>query len=196
MDAYPTFPHDRGTIKIHRLGPEFAPAYRQLMLEAYARYPEAFTSSVQEREGLPLDWWERRLQVGDQVRELVWGATEGKALLGVAGLRLETREKVRHKATLFGLYVPDRHRRLGIGGALLAELLTYAKDIATLKVVQLTVTEGNQAAQALYERAGFLTFGVEPMAVAVGGTFVSKVHLWCDVRLLRRKTNCLDGVLG
>lgn len=103
----------RLVMNIQRLAPTWAPAYRQLMLEAYARHPEAFTSSPEERAALPLHWWERRLQEDDQAQERVWGATCGGNLLGVVGLGLETREKVRHKATLFGLYVPDRHRRLG-----------------------------------------------------------------------------------
>jgi hypothetical protein len=49
---------------IQRLGTAWAPAYRQLMLEAYTAHPEAFTSSPQERESLPLSWWEGRLQEG------------------------------------------------------------------------------------------------------------------------------------
>jgi hypothetical protein len=36
-------------------------AYRDLMLEAYAAHPDAFTSSAVERAALPLAWWERRL---------------------------------------------------------------------------------------------------------------------------------------
>jgi len=168
-------------MNIQRLGPIFAPAYRQLMLEAYAAHPEAFTSSPQEREGLPLDWWAHRLQDSDQARELVWGATQGTDLLGVVGLSLETRAKARHKATLFGLYVPHRHRRLGIARGLLDEVLAYARGLSRLRVIQLTVTQGNHAAQALYEQAGFQVFGIEPLAVAVGDNFVTKLHLWCEL---------------
>lgn len=170
---------------IQRLGPTFAPAYRQLMLEAYAAHPEAFTSSTQERQELPLGWWESRLQEGAQARELVWGALQGTDLLGVVGLSLDTREKARHKATLFGLYVPLRHRRLGIAKGLLDELLAHAQGRSRLRIIQLSVTQGNHAAQALYERAGFKVFGIEPLAVAVGDTFVTKLHLWCDLERLR-----------
>lgn len=173
-------------MNIQRLGPTWAPAYRQLMLDAYARHPEAFTSSPEERAALPLDWWERRLQEDDQAHERVWGATRGADLLGVVGLGLESREKVRHKATLFGLYVPDRHRRLGIAKGLLDELLTHAQGLSGLRVVQLTVTEGNAAALALYGQAGFNLFGSEPLAVAVGDSLLTKLHLWCDLDRLRR----------
>jgi ribosomal protein S18 acetylase RimI-like enzyme len=173
-------------MNIQRLKPSWAPAYRQLMLDAYASHPEAFTSSPEERVGLPLSWWERRLQEDGQARERVWGATQGAELLGVVGLSLDTREKARHKATLFGLYVPDQHRRLGVAKGLVDELLAQAAEWSGLRVVQLTVTEGNHAALALYEQAGFTRFGSEPLAVAVGDTFVTKLHLWCDLDRLRR----------
>ncbi|KEZ64645.1 GNAT family acetyltransferase, partial [Pseudomonas syringae pv. syringae FF5] len=51
-----------------------------------------------------------------------------------------------------------------------------------LRVVQLTVTQGNTEAVGLYERMGFVTFGLEPLAVAVGNGFVAKVHMWKDLR--------------
>ena len=44
--------------------------------------------------------------------------------------------------------------------------------------MQLTVTEGNEPAVGLYESCGFVRFGVEPLAVAVGSGYVSKVHMW------------------
>jgi ribosomal protein S18 acetylase RimI-like enzyme len=50
-----------------------------------------------------------------------------------------------------------------------------------VKVVQLMVTHGNHAAQALYEECGFVQFGLEPFAVAVGDGYVSKVHMWCNL---------------
>ncbi len=173
-------------MNIQRLGPAWAPVYRQLMLDAYARHPEAFTSSPEERAALPLDWWVRRLQEDDQAQEQVWGATRDAELLGVVGLGRETQEKVRHKATLFGLYVPDRYRRLGIAKGLLDELLTHAQGLPGLRVVQLMVTEGNDAALALYRQAGFNLFGSEPQAIAVGDGLLTKLHLWCDLDRLRR----------
>ncbi|HEV2219877.1 MAG TPA: GNAT family N-acetyltransferase [Casimicrobiaceae bacterium] len=175
-------------MNIQRLSPPQASAYRVLMLEAYAAHPDAFTSSVAERAALPLSWWEARLADGPAPREVVLGATDGASLLGVAGLSFEAREKARHKATLFGMYVPAAMRGRGLGRGLAVHALDYARARPGVRVVQLTVTSGNVAAQTLYERCGFVTFGIEPLAVAVDGGFVSKRHMWCDLRAAGEST--------
>ena len=167
---------------IRRLQPSDAPAYRTMMLEAYERHPDAFTSNVAERASLPMDWWEARLKEGSQVSEMVLGAFSTQRLAGVAGLSFETRAKARHKATLFGMYVPSTFRKGGVGKALVLGVLEQARQREGVRLVQLTVTHGNTAAQGLYERCGFVQFGIEPFAVAVDGDYVSKVHMWCDLK--------------
>ena len=162
-----------------RLTPEHAPAYRALMLDAYARHPDAFTSSAAERAALPLSWWEARLAAGELADELVLGCWAGDTLAGVVGLSFEKRAKVRHKATLFGMVVQPPFRQNGLGAQLVAQALATARSRPGVRMVQLTVTDGNTAAQALYARHGFVPFGLEPLAVAVGDGFVAKVHMAC-----------------
>lgn len=162
-----------------RLTPQHATAYRRLMLEAYEQHPDAFTSSVQERAALPLSWWEARLSETAAANEIVFGSFVDSELVGVAGLAFERREKAKHKASLFGMYVRDSCRGTGLGGQLMDAALSCARSRAGVLLVQLTVTEGNLAALALYQRKGFVPFGLEPLAVAVGTGFVTKVHMWC-----------------
>ena len=164
-----------------RLRPQHTSEYRALMLEAYALHPDAFTSSAAERARLPLSWWEERLAEGAAPKEVVFGCFTDGELSGVVGLSFESREKVKHKATLFGMYVPARFRKSGLGSRLLLQALAYAKARPSVLVVQLTVTNGNIAAQSLYERHGFVQFGLEPLAVAVGREFVAKSHMWCHL---------------
>ena len=168
-------------MSIERLQPQHAAAYRQLMLEAYALQPDAFTSSVAERVALPLSWWEARLQNSPQSTEIVMGVLIDGQLAGVAGIRFDMREKSRHKATLFGMYVRLHCRQTGLGKQLVSAAMACAKERAGVEIVQLTVTVGNRAAQTLYERCGFEPFGVEPCAVALDAidqAYVAKVHMW------------------
>jgi len=168
---------------VRRLQPNDAAPYRALMLDAYARHPDAFTSSAAERSTLPLLWWEARIDTAPLAREIVFGAfTEDGMLCGAAGLSLETREKARHKAQLFGMVVLAQQRAHGLGAALIEAVLAEARSRDSVRLVQLTVSDGNESARRLYERYGFVPFGVEPMAVAVGERYVAKVHMWCDLR--------------
>lgn len=168
---------------LRRLGPADLVAYRALMLQAYAQAPEAFTSSVAERSGLPLSWWLGRLQEGADVAERVLGVIRGAELVGVAGLSIETRERTRHKATLFGMYVAPAARGQGLARALVQGALALARATAGVELVQLTVSASNTAALALYTGCGFTVFGTEPMAVKLGSGYIDKVHMW--VRLDR-----------
>ena len=158
----PDLPADEAP-RVRRLVPADAPPYRALMLEAYERHAEAFSSSATERAALPLDWWQARLAEGDEAPQRVIGAWRGDRLAGVAGLSFETGEKLRHKATLFGMAVAEDFRRQGIGEALVQAVLAHA----------------------LYERCGFAVFGIEPRAVAVGDGYVAKCHMWVDLEAPR-----------
>ena len=166
---------------VRRLVPADAPAYRSLMLEAYAMHPDAFTSSVAERAGLPLSWWEARLDQRTDAGSVVFGAFDQGVLAGAAGLKFETRDKALHKAQLFGMVVRPAWRARGLGAALVAAVLARAREREGVRLVQLTVTEGNATAQRLYRRFGFVPFGLEPLAVAVGEQHVAKLHMWCDL---------------
>jgi ribosomal protein S18 acetylase RimI-like enzyme len=173
------------TVQVRRLGPADAAAYRTLMLQAYELHPDAFTSTVDERASLPLTWWEARVKEGADALEMVLGAFQGPRLAGAVGLSFETREKARHKAHLFGMYVPATFRKGGIGRQLVMSALEHARARKGVSLVQLTVTQGNGTAQGLYERCGFVPFGVEPFAISLAGDFVSKVHMWCDLGVRR-----------
>ncbi|MBX3658981.1 MAG: GNAT family N-acetyltransferase [Ramlibacter sp.] len=164
---------------VQRLAPVHAAPYRALMLRAYEEHPDAFTTSAAERAGLPITWWEQRLSGSTVQGECIFGAWHQDQLVAVAGLSREARLKARHKTTLFGMYVAPHCRKLGLGQALVQAVLAHARTCEGVRLVQLTVTRGNQAAQDLYERCGFTSFGLEPMAVAVGDGFVDKVHMWC-----------------
>lgn len=168
-------------LTIDRLGPSHAREYREVMLEAYAEHPDAFTSTVAERAALPQAWWEDRLSDRPDAKEAVFGAFLGGAIVGVAGLASESREKLRHKSTLFGMYVRPDSRGRGAGRQLVLAILEHARA-RSVRIVQLTVTEGNASAETLYRKSGFVRFGLEPYAVAVDRGFVSKAHMWLEMK--------------
>lgn len=157
-------------------------AYRNLMLDAYTRHPEAFTSSPEERAALPLSWWENRLDAADDAGQVVFGVTDGEAVLGAVGLTCSQRQRARHKVLLFGMYVVAGQQGKGLGQALIDAALGYARNRPHALLVQLTVSEDNASARKLYEHNGFVSFGLEPLAVATATGFISKLHMWRELR--------------
>lgn len=151
------------------------------MLEAFEMQPYAFVSSVEERRALPMSWWQERLS-GSEGREVVVGGFVDGRLVGAAGVWFDEREKVRHKATVVGMYVTANCRRLGLGRDLLEAVIAAARANVSIRVVQLAVTEGNTAATRLYESFGFKVFGMEPYAVRVGAEYVGQIHMWLNLR--------------
>ena len=168
-------------MRLRRLLPADAAAYRALMLRAYAEASDTFTSTVPEREALPLDWWETRVSDAPDAAELVVGALDGDRLIGAAGLRFATRPRIRHKALLYGLYVVAEAQGRGIARALTEAILERARRSPETRVVQLRVVEANGRARRLYESLGFREFGTEPQAIRMDDGFVSVVHMWRSV---------------
>jgi len=69
----------------------------------------------------------------------------------------------------------------GAGSALVQAALARAEARPEVRLVTLTVTEGNARAIGLYERCGFRAFGLEPMAIATPEGYKAKVHMWLPI---------------
>ncbi len=161
---------------VRALQPTDATLYRALMLEAYANEADAFTSTVEDRANEPASFWAQRI-ADPAGLSLAWGAWAGDALVGSVALEFYKKFKSRHKGLVIGMYVVPSARGQGVGRALLAAALAHANTKADVRVLNLTVTLGNEPAIRLYRDAGFQTFGVEPMAIATEAGFLSKVHM-------------------
>ena len=168
-------------MRVERLKASDLGRYRELMLHAYAAAPDAFTSTPEERAAEPDSWWLKRV-ADPSGQSLAFGAFHDDKLVGTATIEFGEKPKTRHKAKLIGMFVDESCRGLGAGAKLVNVALDAARDRPEVRVVTLTVTEGNASAIGLYERCGFLQFGVEPMAIATPEGFRSKVHMWMPLR--------------
>lgn len=157
-----------------------AAQYRELMLHGFEHEPDAFTSTQAERAALPFSWWEQRID-GPQQNSIVFGAIAGGKLVGTVGLEFSVRSKTSHKAHLIGMYTLAEWRGKRVGHKLLGTALAYARRRPGVEVITLTVTEGNEPATALYEAAGFRSFGIEPMAIRTEAGYKSKIHMWLQL---------------
>jgi ribosomal protein S18 acetylase RimI-like enzyme len=163
---------------IRKLTPQDAADYRALRTRALWEHPEAFTSSYEEHEKQPIEVSEKRLA---SELTILWGAFDADQLCGMVGLELETRVKTRHKGKVVAMYVASESAGAGIGRALLDTLVNEARAMG-LELLVLTVTEGNDTATSLYEKAGFRSFGIEPGAIKVDGRIFGKNHMYLELK--------------
>jgi ribosomal protein S18 acetylase RimI-like enzyme len=147
---------------IRRLGPADAAAYREIRLEGLERHPEAFGSTYETEAVLSLEDFARRV-----TDVPTFAAERDGRLIGLAGLARETTAKRRHRGTLIRMYVRPEARGSGAADALVEAVLDHARAEGLDSVI-LAVTVGNEAARRLYDRHGFVVYGVEPAALRVG----------------------------
>ncbi len=95
------------------------------------------------------------------------GAFDGNRLIGIGGITREPREKLRHKALLWGMFVVPEAAGRGIGEAIVHALIAEAQGF--VQSLHLTLLDGNTRALALYERCGFAVYGREPHSVMQPG---------------------------
>lgn len=165
-------------MQIRRLEISDAPVYRELRLRGLRDHPDAFTSSFEEENLRSLAETEKRLSPTSDT--VMWGAYVEGSLAGVVGMTRETRLKNQHKATLVAMYVAPEYGGQGLGLALVNTVVQTAKT-SGVELLVLTVTDTNRQAAALYARAGFASFGVEPDAIRVNGVPFGKQHMYLQL---------------
>ena len=86
-----------------------------------------------------------------------------------------------HKATIVGMYVHPDNRGRGVGKQLLDAAIEYARTLKGVTSVRLDVSETAYDAKAMYEKAGFIAWGVEPDALCVDGELLSEIHMMLSI---------------
>lgn len=174
---------DAAAITVALLTPSDVDEYRRVRLRALADHPEAFRSDAEEEAAKPTRWWEERLAPRTESKAAFVGAwTAGRRLVGTAGLLLETRRKVCHTATIVGMYVAPEHAGRGLGARLLDACVDLARAQPSVEVLYLTVTSTNSGAIRLYERTGFVAYGLEPRALRLGDRTFDKLMMALHLR--------------
>jgi len=128
---------------------------------------EAYEASRYEswRRAVDLPGWER-----------CWGAVVHDRIVGHLDLTGGHLYSGLHRARL-GIGVERGHRGHGIGSALLAAAIKWAKSEPDLVWIDLSVFAHNQGARRLYETLGFRETGRTSDAYHVNGLSIDDVHM-------------------
>jgi RimJ/RimL family protein N-acetyltransferase len=163
-------------VQMRRLDAHDVASYREIRLEGLKNHPEAFSSSWEDENGKPDAWWADRLETNT-----VFGGWIGSSpLLGVAGLRVHSAVKLRHKDMLWGMYVRPEARGTGLAASLVQRVIEEAQSF--VEEICLTVVASNAAAHRVYLAAGFEQYGLERRALRVGDAYYDEVLMALPLR--------------
>lgn len=168
------------TISIRQLDRRDREAYFTLRLRGLEAYPQAFATSAEEWRSAPPEKIDALLLLSEEQKEPILGAFSASTeMVGSVCLIPETREAVRHKASLAALYVEPGWQKKGIGKQLVMETLRLARGWPALMLVRLVVDSENAIAVRLFERAGFSLYGREPQARRVEDRYYDQSYMLC-----------------
>jgi GNAT superfamily N-acetyltransferase len=159
---------------VRKLVGDDAAIFREVRLEGLRNHPEAFAASFDEEARHPLDVISQRLRDG----AVFGGFGCNHALDGVVGVAKGQSAKVRHIATIWGMYVRPAARGTGLAAKLLNAAI--AEALLDCRSIRLSVVSTHEAARRLYARAGFQEWAVHRAALNIDGAFFDEVLMRLD----------------
>jgi ribosomal protein S18 acetylase RimI-like enzyme len=105
----------------------------------------------------------------------------GDELISASGI--EMRDKTEKHLGIFGIAILNGFRGEGLGKLLMDLILKEAeKEISDLKIVTLEVYSTNSIAQSLYQKMGFVQYGLLPKGISRAGTFEDAILMYKNIR--------------
>jgi RimJ/RimL family protein N-acetyltransferase len=156
-------------------------AYKALRVHVLSHHAEAFTSDAAAEALRTAQSYAARLGTHDS-HAFTLGAFLDDRLVGAVTCEHDARVKVQHIGHIIGMMVHTDDQGRGVGRALLDALIERASADPELHLLTLNVTAGNEAAERLYGRSGFVHYGTLPRAIRVGGRFFDKHHMRLELK--------------
>lgn len=153
------------SIELRRLSPKDWQEYKSIRLESIQDSPEAFASTYEEIDNAMSenDW-------KDWLNAYILGAYDEGLLVGCATLLRNTSDRNNHIAHVYGVYVKQKYRGVGIGRMLLEKIITQAKELG-IEILLLNCTITQTAAMGLYKNLGFVSYGQLPNSLRIGDKY-------------------------
>ncbi|MBP4046837.1 GNAT family N-acetyltransferase [Chromobacterium violaceum] len=162
-------------VTIRALTSADAQSFKNLRLQAIDNSPTSIWPTRGEVEAQSTS--EITARIHTTPTQTVFGAFIDNTLVGITGVRREPLSQVSHKAIIWGVFVDPTQRGKGIAQDMLRVATEHALHAWGCLQLTLCVNAENTPAKRLYTSQGFVTFGVEPRAMQVGGRFYDEEYM-------------------
>jgi ribosomal protein S18 acetylase RimI-like enzyme len=159
---------DAAQIQIRRLTPADASLFRDIRLEGLRCNPEAFGSTFEAEKCSTFDFLLGTAQRFGIVWSFLWiGTRRHRRFVDLRGTKRGSQGHA-------GGHVRSAQRKeCRVGRRLVETIIEFARQ--RLELVQLSVVSENEQARRLYERLGFLEYGLELRALKQDGRYYDEV---------------------
>lgn len=131
-------------------------SYKELRLDALKNEPYNFGSTYEEsllKEDK--DWINLLKKASEEDGGILLFAKYEDKLLGMIWASWDNKEKTKHIANIYWVYVRNEYRGKWIGNMLIKNMLTYLNNNINIEKVKLSVVTSNKSAINLYKEYGF-----------------------------------------
>lgn len=146
-------------ITFRRLNRKDKANYRKIRAECLQKFPDNFGSTFKEESRLKELKFEVFLKE-ENADNFMFGAFDGESLSGICGFSRESRLKTKHRGEIVQMYVKPQYTGKNIGFDLLQKTIEAAFENAEAEQIILSVVADNKGANKLYEKLGFVEYGL------------------------------------
>lgn len=146
-------------IDYRELAPSESKKYREIRLECLQNEQKNFGSTYEESVIMPELFFEKAIKNEDEYNK-IFGAFDGDTLAAICGYRRESSLKTKHKALLVQVYTRPEYRGKNISYELMKYMIEKLFEDETMQQITLGVVSDNHAAIKVYERLGFIEYGL------------------------------------
>jgi RimJ/RimL family protein N-acetyltransferase len=126
------------------------------------RSSDYLIATPEEFSAISIDQQLARIKRYQENESDIWLVAESHLeIIGMIDFQGGKSKKIKHKGS-FGMAVSPSWQNKGIGHILLSTLIEWVRMHPDLEVINLTVSEKNEAAAVLYKKLGFQITGREP----------------------------------
>jgi ribosomal protein S18 acetylase RimI-like enzyme len=149
-------------------------ATRTLALDAA---PIAFGSSNEDEIPVRKEMFKRNMEQPDH---FILGLFDKENLIGIAGFYRHNQLRVRHKGTIWSVFVHPDFQGKGLGRKLMEEMVSVIFEIDGLERILIGASSINPTAINLYKSLGFEEYGYEPRCLIHEGNYYDEVLMVLD----------------
>ena len=168
-----------GSLMMKNLNQSDFDEYYRVRLQSLEQYPVAYSSMpkffIESSKEMHLSLLK---DSGSESDFYLKGFFLRQRLVGLIGMKPETRECVNHKASMWGFYVDPEFQGQGIGEQLLDQFITDAIHSKIIRSIRLVVPENSKKAISLFKKKKFEIYGLEKNGIRdLEGKFHHQIYV-------------------